>query len=74
MFATLVRHQGQVLSLDQLEESVWGDLNSPSGRINRLRLGNVVLNLRHKLSRHYWEDQPTEEVEGFGYRYRPQSR
>ena len=74
MLATLVRHQGQVLSLDQLEESVWDDLNPPSDRVNRLRLVNVVFNLRHKLSQQYGEEQPIETVEGFGYRYRPQSR
>ncbi|HEX3793943.1 MAG TPA: response regulator transcription factor [Acidimicrobiales bacterium] len=71
LLATLVRHQGQVLSSDQLIELAWDD---PSG-LAPSRVKYAVLRLRRKLG---WEDadqdSPIETVRGFGYRYRAQAR
>jgi DNA-binding response OmpR family regulator len=68
LLATLVRHQGQVLSSDQLIELAWDD---PSG-LAPSRVKYAVLRLRRKLG---WDegdadDSPIETVRGFGYRYR----
>jgi DNA-binding response OmpR family regulator len=69
LLATLVRHQGQVLSSDQLIELAWDD---PSG-LAPSRVKYAVLRLRRKLG---WEDEtsPIETVRGFGYRYRAPAR
>jgi DNA-binding response OmpR family regulator len=70
LLATLVRHQGQVLSADQLLEQAWDD---PSG-LAPSRVKYVILRLRRKLG---WEEQhegPIETVRGFGYRYRAHAR
>jgi DNA-binding response OmpR family regulator len=70
LLATLVRHQGQVLSSDQLIELAWDD---PSG-LAPSRVKYAVLRLRRKLG---WDDQddgPIETVRGFGYRYRARAR
>jgi DNA-binding response OmpR family regulator len=72
LLATLVRHQGQVLSSDQLIELAWDD---PSG-LAPSRVKYAVLRLRRKLG---WgdaegDDAPIETVRGFGYRYRARAR
>jgi len=72
LLATLVRHQGQVLSSDQLIELAWDD---PSG-LAPSRVKYAVLRLRRKLG---WgdgeaDDGPIETVRGFGYRYRARAR
>jgi DNA-binding response OmpR family regulator len=70
LLATLVRHQGQVLSSDQLIELAWDD---PSG-LAPSRVKYAVLRLRRKLG---WEEQdegPIETVRGFGYRYRARGK
>jgi DNA-binding response OmpR family regulator len=66
LLATLVRHQGQVLSSDQLIELAWDD---PSG-LAPSRVKYAVLRLRRKLGWDDGDDAPIETVRGFGYRYR----
>jgi DNA-binding response OmpR family regulator len=66
LLATLARHQGQVLSSDQLIELAWDD---PSG-LAPSRVKYAVLRLRRKLGWDEREDGPIETVRGFGYRYR----
>ena len=67
LLATLVRHQGQVLSPDQLIELAWDD---PTG-LAPSRVKYAILRLRRKLGWAEQEDSPIETVRGFGYRYRP---
>ncbi|HEY1830842.1 MAG TPA: response regulator transcription factor [Acidimicrobiales bacterium] len=70
LLATLARHQGQILSPDQLIELAWDD---PSG-LAPSRVKYAVLRLRRKLG---WDDQdeaPIETVRGFGYRYRAKGK
>ena len=82
LLTTLTRHQGQVLSQDQLIELAWDD---PSG-LAPGRVKYAVHRLREKMG---WEEAaegtggpgevssssgPIETVRGFGYRYRPRSR
>jgi DNA-binding response OmpR family regulator len=70
LLATLTRHQGQVLSPDQLIELAWDD---PSGLApNRVKY--AVLRLRRKLGWGEGDDGPIETVRGFGYRYRARNR
>ena len=66
LLATLARHQGQVLSSDQLIELAWDD---PSG-LAPSRVKYAVLRLRRKLGWDEGDDGPIETVRGFGYRYR----
>jgi DNA-binding response OmpR family regulator len=66
LLATLVRHQGQVLSPDQLIELAWDD---PTG-LGPSRVKYAVLRLRRKLGWGEQEASPIETVRGFGYRYR----
>jgi DNA-binding response OmpR family regulator len=66
LLATLVRHQGQVLSSDQLIEQAWDD---PTG-LAPSRVKYAVLRLRRKLGWADRDDTPIETVRGFGYRYR----
>jgi DNA-binding response OmpR family regulator len=70
LLATLVRHQGQVLSSDQLIELAWDD---PSG-LAPSRVKYAVLRLRRKLGWGDQDDGPIETVRGFGYRYRARAR
>ena len=70
LLATLARHQGQVLSSDQLIELAWDD---PSG-LAPSRVKYAVLRLRRKLGWDEGDDSPIETVRGFGYRYRSRSR
>ena len=70
LLATLARHQGQVLSSDQLIELAWDD---PSG-LAPSRVKYAVLRLRRKLGWDEGDDTPIETVRGFGYRYRTRSR
>jgi DNA-binding response OmpR family regulator len=70
LLATLARHQGQVLSSDQLIELAWDD---PSG-LAPSRVKYAVLRLRRKLGWDEGDDTPIETVRGFGYRYRSRSR
>jgi DNA-binding response OmpR family regulator len=69
LLATLVRHQGQVLSPDQLIELAWDD---PTG-LAPSRVKYAILRLRRKLGWAEQEDSPIETVRGFGYRYRTQA-
>jgi DNA-binding response OmpR family regulator len=66
LLATLVRHQGQVLSPDQLIELAWDD---PTG-LAPSRVKYAILRLRRKLGWGEQDDSPIETVRGFGYRYR----
>ena len=70
LLATLARHQGQVLSPDQLIELAWDD---PSG-LAPSRVKYAVLRLRRKLGWGEGDDTPIETVRGFGYRYRSRMR
>jgi DNA-binding response OmpR family regulator len=70
LLATLTRHQGQVLSPDQLIELAWDD---PSG-LAPTRVKYAVLRLRRKLGWGEGDDGPIETVRGFGYRYRSRNR
>ena len=70
LLATLARHQGQVLSSDQLIELAWDD---PSG-LAPSRVKYAVLRLRRKLGWGDHDDGPIETVRGFGYRYRARAR
>jgi DNA-binding response OmpR family regulator len=70
LLATLVRHQGQVLSSDQLIELAWDD---PSG-LAPSRVKYAVLRLRRKLGWGDHDEGPIETVRGFGYRYRARAR
>jgi DNA-binding response OmpR family regulator len=70
LLATLTRHQGQVLSPDQLIELAWDD---PSG-LAPTRVKYAVLRLRRKLGWDEGDDGPIETVRGFGYRYRSRNR
>jgi len=70
LLATLARHQGQVLSSDQLIELAWDD---PSG-LAPSRVKYAVLRLRRKLGWDEGDDTPIETVRGFGYRYRSKAR
>jgi len=70
ILATLARHQGQVLSSDQLIELAWDD---PSG-LAPSRVKYAVLRLRRKLGWDEGDEGPIETVRGFGYRYRSRNR
>jgi DNA-binding response OmpR family regulator len=70
LLATLARHQGQVLSSDQLIELAWDD---PSG-LAPSRVKYAVLRLRRKLGWGETDEGPIETVRGFGYRYRSRNR
>ena len=70
LLATLARHQGQVLSSDQLIELAWDD---PSG-LAPSRVKYAVLRLRRKLGWDEGDEGPIETVRGFGYRYRSRNR
>jgi DNA-binding response OmpR family regulator len=70
LLATLARHQGQVLSSDQLIELAWDD---PSG-LAPSRVKYAVLRLRRKLGWDEQDDAPIETVRGFGYRYRAKGK
>ena len=70
LLATLARHQGQVLSSDQLIELAWDD---PSG-LAPSRVKYAVLRLRRKLGWEKADEGPIETVRGFGYRYRSRTR
>src|ERR1700722_6029223 len=70
LLATLTRHQGQVLSSDQLIELAWDD---PSG-LAPTRVKYAVLRLRRKLGWDEGDEGPIETVRGFGYRYRSRNR
>jgi DNA-binding response OmpR family regulator len=70
LLATLARHQGQVLSSDQLIELAWDD---PSG-LAPSRVKYAVLRLRRKLGWGEGDEGPIETVRGFGYRYRAKNR
>ena len=70
LLATLVRHQGQVLSSDQLIELAWDD---PSG-LAPSRVKYAVLRLRRKLGWGEQDEGPIETVRGFGYRYKARSK
>ncbi len=70
LLTTLVRHQGQVLSSDQLIGLAWDD---PSG-LAPSRVKYAVLRLRRKLGWDEGDDSALETVRGFGYRYRPRPR
>jgi DNA-binding response OmpR family regulator len=70
LLATLARHQGQVLSSDQLIELAWDD---PSG-LAPSRVKYAVLRLRRKLGWGDGDDTPIETVRGFGYRYRARGK
>lgn len=66
LLATLVRHAGNVLSLEQLLEHAWNDPDA----IGPDRVKFAVGRLRRKLG---WSDaatSPIEAVRGLGYRYR----
>ena len=66
LLATLLKHAGQVMSIDDLLQVVWGD---PLG-LAPDRVKYTVLRVRRKLG---WSDlasSPLESVRGFGYRYR----
>jgi DNA-binding response OmpR family regulator len=65
LLAALVRHQGQILSPDQLVEQAWED----SSGLTADRVKYAVLRLRRKFG---WDDgdgSRLETVRGFGYRY-----
>ncbi len=70
LLTTLTRHQGQVLSQDQLIEWAWDD---PSG-LAPSRVKYAVHRLREKMGWAEEDDSPIETVRGFGYRYRSRSR
>jgi DNA-binding response OmpR family regulator len=70
LLATLVRHQGQVLSSDQLIELAWDD---PSG-LAPSRVKYAVLRLRRKLGWGEQDEGPIETVRGFGYRYKARGK
>jgi DNA-binding response OmpR family regulator len=66
LLATLVRHAGRVLSLDQLLEQAWHDpTHTGPGRVKF-----AILSLRKKLGWTDLNESPIETVRGFGYRYR----
>lgn len=67
LLATLVRHQGKVLSRDQLLELVWGHTTTV-GSGDEVRV--YVRYVRQKLLA-AWPDDPIETVRGFGYAYAP---
>jgi len=70
LLVTFLRHQGQVLSAEQLLEHAWAD---PIG-VGPDRVKFAVLRLRRRLG---WQDpdtSPIEAVRGFGYRYRSTPR
>lgn len=64
LLAALVRHRGQVLSLDELLELAWND----PAAIGPSRVKYAVMRLRQRMG---WSsaDSPIEAVRGFGYRY-----
>lgn len=65
LLAALVRHEGVVLSHDQLLELVWRE--SPGSGQGRIKF--AVLGLRRRCG---WTDadaSPVQSVRGFGYRY-----
>ena len=70
LLATLTRHQGQVLSPDQLIELAWKD---PTG-LAPDRVKFAVRRLREKMGWGLGDDSPIETVRGFGYRYRSPKR
>lgn len=66
LLVALVRHKGQVLSLDQLLAYAWRDTYG----VNPARVKFATLRLRRRMG---WQDpatSPIEAVRGFGYRYR----
>ena len=65
LLTTLARHEGQVLSAEQLLEHAWED---PTG-IGPERVKFTVLRLRRKLGEVADDVAPIETVRGFGYRY-----
>jgi DNA-binding response OmpR family regulator len=70
LLATLTRHQGQVLSADQLIELAWKD---PTGLApGRVKFG--MKRLREKMGWDLSEGSPIETVRGFGYRYRSRTQ
>jgi DNA-binding response OmpR family regulator len=69
LLETLVRHEGKVLSLEQLLHTAWRDPTATGPD----RVKFTVLRLRRKLG---WEtngDCPIETIRGFGYRFRADS-
>jgi DNA-binding response OmpR family regulator len=69
LLAALVEQAGQVLSVDQLIEHVWGH---PEG-VSRDQVKLYVSYLRKKLGQEAEGFEPIETVRGFGYRYVPPS-
>jgi len=67
LLATLMRNRNQVVTLDQLLETVWGNADADPKQV---RL--YVSYLRRKLGDAAGID-PIETVRGFGYRFRPAS-
>jgi two-component system OmpR family response regulator len=76
LLATLVRHQGQVLSSSRLVELAWGD--DTTTRLDRRLVKNTLCFLLDKLEPDWsWQEggtAPIEIVRGFGFRYRSRSR
>jgi DNA-binding response OmpR family regulator len=64
LLSTFVENPNQVLSKEQLLESVWGDRRGVLGEQVKIYVGY----LRRKLG--VGEDGPIETARGFGYRYR----
>jgi DNA-binding response OmpR family regulator len=65
LLAALVRHQGQILSPDQLVGLAWED----SSGLTADRVKYAVLRLRRKFGWDDGEGSRLETVRGFGYRY-----
>ena len=63
--AVLVRHQGQVLSHDQLLELAWHD---PTG-VGPERVKFTIMRLRRKIGQNPGPGSRIQAVRGFGYRY-----
>jgi DNA-binding response OmpR family regulator len=66
LLAALTRHEGQVLSQNQILDQVWGEAYAESIEVVRLYVGY----LRRKIERDPGNPTLIENVRGFGYRYR----
>ena len=66
LLAALTRHEGHVLSQNQILDQVWGEEYAESIEVVRLYVGY----LRRKIERDPGNPTLIENVRGFGYRYR----
>jgi two-component system, OmpR family, KDP operon response regulator KdpE len=71
VLVTLIRRQGQSVSIPELIAAVWGD-DVPSG-VGTTAIRAYVAGLRHKLTGHGRGDYSAIETVPDGYRYRSSS-